>query len=48
MKSQAGIGPWFEHTTSITNTALVPLSFKFVPLSLQDVLPSGACVVHIC
>ena len=50
MKPQAGIDPWsvtFEYITSTTNT-FVPLSFKFVPVSLLDVLPSWACVAHIC
>ena len=50
MKLQAGIGPrsvTFEYIISTTNT-FVPLSFKFVPVSLLDVLPSWACVAHIC
>ena len=50
MKPQAGIGPWsvtFAYTTSTTNT-FVPFSFKFVPVSLLDILPSWACVAHLC
>ena len=42
-----GEGYSIHEAPSTTNT-FVPFSFKLVPVSLLDILPSWACVAHMC